>query len=143
MQFRRDILRDPGIQIKYLLTAPLIYTLVIPLVLLDIGAELYHRICFPIYQIPYVKRRSHIRMMDRFHLPYLTLWEKIHCAYCGYANGLLSYLSAIAGETEGYWCGIMHKKYPNFSHRKGQGKLLPYGDETAFRTFVRPEKKSD
>lgn len=111
---------------------PIIYSLTIPLVILDIWVEIYHRICFLAYGIPYVKRSNYIKI-DRHKLAYLNLFEKLNCMYCGYANGVTMYASAIAGETEKYWCGIKHKKDPNFVEPPHHKDFIEYGDEVAYR----------
>jgi hypothetical protein len=86
------------------------YGMIIPLVLFDISIEIYQNVCFRLYGIKIVKRSDYIRI-DRHKLSKLNAWEKINCAYCGYANGLLPYSVKIASETEKYWCGIKHKEY--------------------------------
>jgi len=111
---------------------PLIYSLIIPIIVLDIWVEIYHRVCFWAYGIAYVKRGNYIKI-DRHKLSYLDYFEKLNCMYCGYVNGLLHYASAIAGETEKYWCGIKHKADADFqepAHHKG---FIAYGDEEAYR----------
>lgn len=135
MKFRKDLKNNPSIKLKFCLSAPFLYSLVVPFVLLDVTMEIYHRFCFPLVGIPYVKRGDYIRF-DRQKLSYLWWWEKINCAYCGYANGLLAYGVAIAGETEKYWCGIMHAKYQNFHEPKHHKDFLPYDDKEAFETYV-------
>ena len=92
-----------------LISTPFILGMIIPVAFLDICLEIYHRISFPLYGIPYVNRAYHI-IVDRHKLGYLPLSLKIACAYCGYVNGVFSYATAVAAETEKYWCGIMHKK---------------------------------
>jgi hypothetical protein len=62
------------------LTAPVIYSLLIPVVLLDIFVSVFQAICFPIYKIPKVRRRDYL-IFDRHHLAYLNFIEKINCAY--------------------------------------------------------------
>ena len=71
------------------ITAPVIYALIIPFVLLDLFVTVYHAICFPVYGIPKVRRSDHIRI-DRHHLAYLNGIQKLNCVYCGYCNGLLA-----------------------------------------------------
>ena len=83
-------------RLMILILLPLLWTLIIPLLLLDIWIEIYHRIMFPLYKLPYVKRSDYIQIMDRFRLPYLTIVQKINCMYCGYANGVVSYRVQIA-----------------------------------------------
>ena len=131
MEFRKHRSR----WLRHIVSVPFIYMMIGPLVLLDFTIEVYHRICFPLYGLECVKRRQYIRI-DRHRLSYLNPMEKLGCAYCGYANGLLPYASAIAAETEKYWCGIMHEKKNGFvppTHHKG---FLRYGDERQFNRFV-------
>ncbi|MFN8115287.1 MAG: hypothetical protein U0W65_04195 [Bacteroidia bacterium] len=111
---------------------PVIYSLIIPIVVLDIWVEVYHRICFWAYGIPYVKRSEYIKI-DRHKLSYLDAFEKLNCMYCGYVNGLLHYVSTIAGETEKYWCGIKHQQDPKFHAPAHHKDFLEYGDAEAYR----------
>ena len=113
---------------------PLIYSLTFPLIILDVWVEIYHRICFLAYGIPYVKRQSYIKI-DRHKLSYLNFYEKLNCMYCGYANGLLHYVSAIAGETEKYFCGIKHQSDPDFMEPPHHKYFVEYGDEEAYRNL--------
>ena len=117
---------------NHLLSAPFVYIMILPLVALDIFIEIYKHICFRLYGIELIKRKSYIRI-DRHKLGYLNLLEKLNCAYCGYANGLLNYAVAIAGATEKYWCGIKHKKYNGFKEPKHHKNFLEYSDKKAFR----------
>ena len=135
MQFHRDYKKQPTIFFNYLLSSPFIYTIIIPLVLLDFFTEIYHRVCFPLYHLPYVKRKKYIRI-DRHKLSYLPWYEKLNCVYCSYANGWLHYASAIAGETEKYWCGIKHKTSAGFIEPEHQKNFLTYGDEQAYHDFI-------
>lgn len=116
----------------HLLSMPVIYSMIIPLVILDIWIEIYHRICFACYGISYVKRKKYIRI-DRQKLKYLSALEKFNCMYCGYANGLLHYSFTIAGETEKYWCGIKHKQDGEFCEPEHHKDFIKYGDEEAYR----------
>ena len=116
----------------HLLSMPVIYSMTIPLVILDLWIEIYHRICFAAYGIPYVKRGKYIRV-DRQKLRYLSFLEKLNCMYCGYANGLLHYSLIIAGETEKYWCGIKHKPDSDFCEPEHHKEFIAYGDEEAYR----------
>jgi hypothetical protein len=113
---------------------PVIYFMIIPLVLFDICVEFYHQICFRLYKIPIVERAKYIKI-DRQKLKYLTRWERLNCAYCGYANGLMHYSSIIAGETEKYWCGIKHEKDPNFIPPEHHKNFIEYGDEKAYKNL--------
>lgn len=112
------------------ITAPVIYALIVPFVLLDIFVTVYHAICFPVYGIPKVRRADHIRL-DRHHLAYLNGLQKLNCVYCGYCNGLLSYVREIAGRTEAYWCPIKHAARVDGTHAH-YGSFLEYGDADEF-----------
>jgi hypothetical protein len=120
---------------------PVIYSMIIPIVILDIWIEIYHRICFAAYDIPYIKRGKYIRI-DRQKLKYLNFFEKFNCMYCGYANGLLHYSSVIAGETEKYWCGIKHQLEEEFCEPEHHKEFIPYGDEDAYRKIKQINSKA-
>ena len=75
-------------RIAHVLTAPVIYSLLLPFALLDLGVMLYQLICFPVYRVPRVRRADYL-VIDRQHLSYLNLIEKINCVYCGYGNGVV------------------------------------------------------
>src|ERR1700736_1404782 len=72
------------------LTAPVIYSLIVPVALLDLFVMIYQAICFPVYKIPKVRRRDYL-VFDRHHLAYLNILEKVNCAYCSYANGAIAF----------------------------------------------------
>ena len=112
-------LRDSRIPV--LLTVPVIWSLLLPIVFLDLAVSTYQGICFPIYGIPRVQRRDYL-LFDRRRLSYLNAIEKLNCEYCAYANGIFGYVVEVAGRTEQYWCPIkhalriksMHSRYKNF-----------------------------
>ena len=114
-------------------SAPFILMMIIPVVFFDVFLEVYHRICFPLYGIPYVKRSRYIRITDRAKLPYLTFTEKFWCAYCGYVNGWLHYASVIAGKTESYFCSITHLEVRGYVPSEHEKSFVKYGDEAALR----------
>ncbi|WP_457605715.1 hypothetical protein [Nitratifractor sp.] len=109
-----------------ILTAPVIYGMIVPAVILDLGVTIYQAVCFPVYGIPKVSRRDYI-VIDRHHLPYLNLLEKINCVYCGYFNGLIDYVREIASRTEQYWCPIRHARRVRGVPTR-YWHFLPYGD---------------
>src|SRR4029079_2678571 len=90
-------------------TAPIIYSLVVPVAILDLWITVYQQLCFPVYGIARVRRSGYI-VIDRHHLGYLNGIEKLNCMYCSYANGVFGYVREIAGRTEQYWCPIRHAK---------------------------------
>ncbi len=116
---------------KHILTAPVIWTILIPTVLLDITVTLYQAICFPVYGIPKVKRGDYI-VFDRRYLSYLNIIEKINCAYCSYFNGSIAYIQEIAARTEQFWCPIKHAHRISTLHSRYQ-KFLDYGDAQSYR----------
>ena len=120
-----------GAPLRTLLTAPVIYTLTLPLALLDLCVTVYQRICFPLYGITRVRRSRYFRF-DRQRLPYLNLIEKAHCAYCTYANGVLAYTREVAARTETYWCPIKHTRPLRDAHGR-YAAFFAYGDEPSFR----------
>jgi hypothetical protein len=74
-----------------ILSAPIIYAVLIPFVLLDLFVSLYRFTCFPVFGIPAVRRGDYI-VFDRGHLAYLNLIEKINRSYCSCAHGLIAYV---------------------------------------------------
>jgi hypothetical protein len=115
-----------------ILVSPLLYAMIIPLVLLDLSLELYHRLVFPVIGLPAVPRRSYIRV-DRHRLPYLSPVLKLACAYCGYANGVIQYAARIAGDTERYFCPIKHRPSKDFQGPPHHAGFAEYGDEAGWR----------
>ncbi|MBR9843414.1 MAG: hypothetical protein GYB25_09650 [Rhodobacteraceae bacterium] len=116
------------------LTAPVIYSLIIPFVILDLFVTVYQAICFPIYGIPKVRRRDHIRI-DRHHLAYLNALQKLNCVYCGYGNGLISFVREVASRTEAYWCPIKHAARVDGTHERYAG-FMEFGDGEGFERGV-------
>lgn len=114
-----------------ILLAPIFYALIVPLLLLDVAVTLFQAIAFPIYRIKKVPRDDFI-VMDRHHLSYLNGIEKLNCAFCGYANGLLAYAREIAGRTEVYWCPIKHARKTSGQHRRYLN-FAEFGDAEAYR----------
>ena len=126
-------LKNPFRLLKHIIVIPLVSSLIIPLIILDIWMEIYHRICFPLCRMPYVKRKNYIKLIDRAKLQYLNWLQKIYCMYCGYGNGVIRYWARIVGDTERYWCGIQHKEEPYFAIPKHQMNFSKYGDEADFK----------
>lgn len=113
-----------------ILTAPLIYSLILPFALLDAFVTVYQAACFPVYGVPRVRRRDYI-IFDRGHLAYLNAIEKLNCVYCSYANGLIAYVREVASRTEQYWCPIKHARRVIAAHEL-YGAFIDYGDAEAF-----------
>ena len=122
-----------------ILATPVIYSMFIPLALLDIWITLYQHICFRAYGIPRIRRSKYI-VLDRQHLAYLNFIEKLNCIYCGYGNGVIAYAREIAGRTEQYWCPIKHAVRIRDPHRRYL-KFLDYGDAEGYRRKLQNYRK--
>ena len=113
-----------------LLTGPIIYAMVIPLVVLDICVSVYQAVCFPIYRISKVRRSDYI-VFDRRHLNYLNFIEKFHCTYCEYGTGLMGYMGEILARTEQYFCPIKHAHKILGTYSR-YNRFLDYGEADAY-----------
>ncbi len=122
-----------------ILTAPFIYSLIIPAVILDAFMSVYQNVCFPVYGIPKVRRKDYI-IMDRQYLSYLNWIEKLNCVYCGYFNGLMSYSREIAARTEQYWCPIKHARKLKSVHTRYR-KFFDYGDANDYQVRLKKIRK--
>lgn len=120
--------------ILHLLSAPIIWSVLIPALILDAFVTVYQMVCFPIYKIAKVKRKDYI-IVDRHRLGYLNAIEKLNCLYCSYFNGLMGYISEIAGRTEQYWCPIRHATRVKSMHNNYK-KFFDYGDSDNFRQRI-------
>ncbi|MDP1565103.1 MAG: hypothetical protein Q8L91_02435 [Polaromonas sp.] len=120
-----------GADWRHAATAPIIYSLIAPLLVLDLFLIIYQSTCFPLYGIAPVRRRDYLEF-DRAHLGYLNLLEKLNCAYCSYATGLAAYLREVVGRTEQYWCPIKHARRQLQAHPYYAG-FADYGDAHAYR----------
>lgn len=117
---------------RHVLCVPFIYPVLLPMLVLDFFVTLYQWACFPLCGIPRV-RRSAFWEFDRTRLPYLNGLEKINCAYCSYANGLIAYCREVFGLTEQYWCPIKHAHRTAPIHRYDHG-FTDYGDAENYHT---------
>jgi hypothetical protein len=115
--------------IRWFVGVPLVWMMLPTILVSDFVIEIYHRIAFPILGIPYVKRSQYIRIFDRTKLPYLTWYEKIGCAYCGYANGWYHYALTIAGETEKYYCAVAHLEARGYVAPEHEKSFATYNNE--------------
>ena len=109
-----------------LVTDPIIYSMIVPLALLDLCVSFYQMSCFPIYGITKVRRSDYL-VFDRQQLGYLNTIEKFHCTYCAYGNGLLAYVTEIVARTEEYFCPIKHARKMLGPHSR-YARFLAYGD---------------
>ncbi len=123
-----------------LLTGPLIYGMVIPLLMLDACVSFYQWACFPIYGIAKVRRADYL-VFDRRHLGYLNFIEKFHCTYCEYGNGLMGYMAEILARTEQYFCPIKHAHKILGTHAR-YNRFLAYGEADAYEEKLEAYRKA-
>lgn len=116
-------------------TAPVIYSLLIPFAALDLWVSLYQWICFPVYGMARVRRRRYF-VFDRQTLSYLNGLEKINCLFCGYANGVIAYAREVGARTEQYWCPIKHARRLRDPHGR-YAKFVAFGDAEGYRRDLR------
>jgi hypothetical protein len=109
-----------------LITGPVIYSMIVPLLMLDMFVTFYQAVCFPVYRIAKVRRAQYI-VLDRQQLEYLNFIEKFHCSYCAYASGLVAYVHEIVARTEQYFCPIKHARRILGTHSR-YPRFLDYGD---------------
>ena len=114
-----------------ILTAPVIYAGIVPFLLLDLFVSVFQAVCFPIYGIAKVKRADYL-VFDRHHLAYLNALEKLNCAYCSYANGIVAFAREVAARTEQYWCPIKHARRVVGTHAR-YALFDDYGDAEGYQ----------
>jgi len=117
-------------------TAPVIYSLIVPVALIDLWVSLYQAICFRAWGIARVRRSAYI-VIDRHGLAYLNVVEKLNCVFCGYANGVFAYVREVAGRTEQYWCPIRHAKRIRAAHPHYR-EFVEYGDAEGYKRKLIP-----
>ncbi len=120
--------------IRNILSAPFIFALIIPFALLDLFLCLYHAVCFRLYRLPPVPRADYV-VIDRHHLYYLNILQKLNCVYCGYVNGVIAWARELASVTEQYWCPIKHARKVRGSHTR-YAQFIDYGDTEAMAVRV-------
>lgn len=122
-----------------LITAPIIYGMLIPMLVLDACLSFYQATCFPIYKIAKVKRSDYM-IFDRQQLNFLNFIEKFHCTYCAYGNGLIAYATEILARTEQYFCPIKHARKMLGTHSR-YSKFIEYGDATDYQARLEQFRK--
>ena len=123
---------------RHLLSAPIIYAMAVPLVLLDASLFIYQQVCFRAYRIPRVRRADYV-VIDRHMLAYLNLFEKFNCIYCGYGNGVLSFAREISARTEQYWCPIKHARRVANPHDR-YASFIAYGEAEGFHDQLEKQR---
>lgn len=126
-------------QPRNLISAPFIYSVMFPVVLLDAWVSIYQQICFPLYRIPRVPRSQYI-IIDRHRLPYLNVIEKFNCIYCGYCGGVFAYVREVAARTEQYWCPVKHARRVLDPHRR-YAQFADFGQAEQYHQTARRLRK--
>jgi hypothetical protein len=116
-------------------TAPIIYSLIIPFIVIDIWVSLYQAICFPLYRVPKVPRSTYV-VVDRHQLRYLNSIERLNCIYCGYVGGVIAYIREVAARTEQYWCPIKHSRRIIDPHRR-YARFADYGEGEGYIALMK------
>ncbi|MEZ5287893.1 MAG: hypothetical protein R2712_24455 [Vicinamibacterales bacterium] len=129
-----------GGDLASLVTAPVVYSLIVPLVVLDLWVAAYQAICFRAWGLARVRRRPYFAF-DRRRLAYLNAVEQLNCAFCTYANGLFAYVREVAARTEQYWCPIRHARRVRDPHGRYPA-FVPYGDAAAYRRELGPLRQA-
>ncbi len=127
-------------QLRNILSAPFIYSMIVPLVLLDVSITIYQSICFSLYRITKVKRSAYI-VVDRYKLKHLNSIERFNCLYCGYGNGVLAYATEVAARTEQYWCPIKHARKIIGVHSRYHD-FIDYGDADDYHEHLAVFRKN-
>lgn len=115
-----------GVRPINLITMPVIYAMIMPLLAIDLLVSVYQITCFPIYRIKLVRRSDYI-VFDRHHLRFLNFFERFHCLYCSYGNGVVAYIREILARTEQYFCPIKHARKVLGTHER-YPYFIEYGD---------------
>ena len=122
-----------------ILTSPVIYSLIVPFVLLDLWVSLYQAVCFRAWGVDRVHRREFFSIV-RHQLPYLNGVEKANCVYCGYVNGVVAYVREVLARTEQYWCPIRDARPVRQRHER-YARFAAYGDAAGYRQAL-PELRA-
>jgi hypothetical protein len=125
--------------IPTVVTAPIIYGMILPIALLDVSVSVYQQLCFRAYGMARVRRADYI-VIDRQHLKYLNWIEALNCVYCGYANGVFAFAREIGARTEQFWCPIKHALRMKDPHQR-YFEFLEYGDADGYRARLADFRK--
>jgi Zn ribbon nucleic-acid-binding protein len=122
-------------KLRNIVSAPFIYSMFIPFLILDISITIYQSICFRLYRIKLTPRSNYV-VIDRHQLKHLNNLEIVNCIYCGYGNGVIAYAREVAARTEQYWCPIKHARKIMGRHSK-YNNFIDFGDSVNYRERVK------
>jgi hypothetical protein len=128
-----------GTRLASVLTVPIIYSMLLPLLLVDLSFSLFQHTCLRAYGVPLVTRRRYM-VNDRHKLAYLNSIEKVNCTYCGYANGVMAYAREIVSRTEQHWCPIRHARHVPDAHKR-YPRFFPYGDAASWHEKLQDKRQ--
>ncbi len=117
-----------------IVTAPVMWSCLLPVLLMDLMITMSQAVCFPVYDIPKVRRGDYI-VLDRHHLSYLNFIEKMNCVFCGYFNGVVAYAREVAARIEQHWCPIKHARRVGDIHSRYKF-FFDYGDGKRYRQEI-------
>ena len=117
-----------------IVTAPVMWSCLLPVLLMDLMITISQAVCFPVYGIPKVCRGDYI-VLDRHHLSYLNFIERMNCVFCGYFNGVVAYAREVAARTEQHWCPIKHARRVGDIHSRYK-YFFDYGDGKQYRQAI-------
>ncbi|MGB5472242.1 MAG: hypothetical protein WBQ78_02045 [Gammaproteobacteria bacterium] len=120
----------PDADLSSVLTAPVIYSMVVPLAIADLSFTLFQHICFRAYGVPRVLRNGYL-VIDRHRLLCLNSMKKVNCVYCGYGNGVIAYAREIIARAKQYWCPIRHARRVRGAHER-YPSFFDYGDAVSY-----------
>lgn len=104
--------------LRVIIGATLLY-LAFPLIaLLDIFSVLCNNVIFPLVGIPKIKRKDYVRPFSRFKLVQASIWYRVGCVYCSYANGVACYFQVIAMKVEFLYCPWKQKDQTKIPHHR-------------------------
>jgi len=127
-------------KMKHIVCLPIIWSCLLPAIVMDAVVSLYQMLCFPWFGIPKVKRSDHV-IFDRRHLRYLNVIEKLNCLYCSYFNGVVSFATEVGARTEQYWCPIKHAAQLKSIHSRYH-TFADFGDSDKYRSKL-PDIRKD
>ena len=126
-------------KLRNVLSAPFIYSMIVPFVFLDLSISLYQAICFSLYRVKKVKRSAYV-VIDRHQLMHLNSIERFNCIFCGYANGVIAFTREVAARTEQYWCPIKHARKIIGRHTRYHD-FLDYGEAEDYHHHLKEYRK--
>lgn len=96
----------------------LLYLALPAVALIDLVAAFSNNIIFPLVGISKIKRKDYVRPFSRIKLLEASIWYKIGCVYCSYANGVAYYFQLTTMKLEFLYCPWKQKDKTKISHHR-------------------------